>query len=756
MVRVGQFVRIADGSLGIGKVTGQTSDGLEVEYFDSISPTGRHGVTAGRSQVEPVQISLQQRCYWHDDRGWRVGRVVWQGESEYGVRPPDSDFDLRIPEAELYVRWSKPLHEPTEVLIAGGNESPYFHHCRQPFVASTVAQRAASHGMHAVLSAVIELHEHQLEVVRRVLEDPVQRYLLADEVGLGKTIEAGLIIRQYLLDHPYGHVVVITPPLLRRQWVSELREKFLIDDFQKAVISILSHDNPQSWAGGTRNGSGEFRLHSEAGLLVVDEVHNLAALAERAEDESSPYAALAQLATTVPRLLLLSATPLLNNEHTFLAMLHLLDPDIYPLDDVEGFRHRVRDRQALGTAFFTFRHDIPSFLLREKLKTLRDMFSEDDQLGLLLDRVEEASEDKRALREAVSAARIHISEAYRVHRRLLRTRRTDTVVARFPVCGRTHPRPFAAPEPGDCEAEDWVEDWRDYVRSRFSEGGGTQERAAARTSLVAFAERAVHPPLLRNAAAYRLRPDVGRAHKAELTAAQQDALRFLRIDDVERGILNRAAHLSASPLIVPSLRELLLGEQRLTVIFTTFTAHAKSIHDELAKYFGYSAVATHLLDGEPADVENGLDQFKDPTANCWILICDRSAEEGRNLQFADQAVHLDVPLSPNRLEQRIGRLDRYGHGPAIPTFWIEWPQSTITGAWARCLASGFGVFDQSIASLQFAIDRLLPQAFDALLDDGPLGLTKFVPTLPNRRTGRARCHRGFRSDGQAIDKSRRP
>ena len=88
--------------------------------------------------------------------------------------------------------------------------------------------------MHGVISSVIDLYNHQIEVVRRVLEDPKQRYLLADEVGLGKTIEAGIIIRQYLLDHPEGHVVVITPPLLRRQWMSELRQKFLIDDFDRA------------------------------------------------------------------------------------------------------------------------------------------------------------------------------------------------------------------------------------------------------------------------------------------------------------------------------------------------------------------------------------------------------------------------------------------------------------------------------------------------------------------------------------------
>ena len=313
-LRVGQFVRAAGQQLGVGKCLHVSGDEVEIEYFDSISTTGRHRATARRSQVKPVQVSPQRRCYWEDKTDWRVGRVVWQGDGHYGVRPPNSDVNLMVPEAELYVRWDKPIEDPTDVLVAHGNESPYFHLRRYPFVATTTRQRAASQGMHGVISSVIELYDHQVEVARRVLEDPKQRYLLADEVGLGKTIEAGIIIRQYLLDNPDGHVVVITPPLLRRQWVTELRQKFLIDDFDRAVVSVLSHDKPESWLEGARDGLGRFSWHSKAGLVVIDEAHHLAALADAGGDAGNRYAVLTALTAAVPRLLLLSATPLLNNE----------------------------------------------------------------------------------------------------------------------------------------------------------------------------------------------------------------------------------------------------------------------------------------------------------------------------------------------------------------------------------------------------------------------------------------------------------
>ena len=294
--RVGQFVRAAEGSNSASaSACMYPVTRVEIEYFDSISTTGRYRATARRSQVKPVQVSPQRRCYWEDKTGWRVGRVVWQGDGEYGVRPPNSDVDIMVPEEELYVRWDKPIDDPTDVLLARGNESPYFHLRRYPFLATTTRQRAASHGMHGVISSVIDLYDHQIEVARRVLEDPKQRYLLADEVGLGKTIEAGMIIRQYLLDHPEGHVVVITPPLLRRQWVSELRQKFLIDDFDRAVVSVLSHDEPESWLKGARDGLGRYSWHSKAGLVVVDEAHHLAALASAGGDAGNRYSVLAGL-----------------------------------------------------------------------------------------------------------------------------------------------------------------------------------------------------------------------------------------------------------------------------------------------------------------------------------------------------------------------------------------------------------------------------------------------------------------------------
>ena len=80
-----------------------------------------------------------------------------------------------------------------------------------------------------------------------VISDPVQRYLLADEVGLGKTIEAGLVIRQVLLDEPMSQIAIVAPNALRRQWRDELRSKFFVDDFPFATVKISSHETSDTW-----------------------------------------------------------------------------------------------------------------------------------------------------------------------------------------------------------------------------------------------------------------------------------------------------------------------------------------------------------------------------------------------------------------------------------------------------------------------------------------------------------------------------
>ena len=157
-------------------------------------------------------------------------------------------------------------------------------------------------------------------------------------MGLGKTVEAGLIIRQAVLDDPMNHsVVVLVPNVLVHQWREELTRRFGLKDYLGDSVLVTSQGESLA----------ELNKQLEhATMFVIDEAHHIAA--ETSARFSRLYDCLKDHATSIERLLLLSATPALHNETGFLRMLHLLDPLMYPLDDGDRFRDKIQNRQVLA------------------------------------------------------------------------------------------------------------------------------------------------------------------------------------------------------------------------------------------------------------------------------------------------------------------------------------------------------------------------------------------------------------------------
>jgi ATP-dependent helicase HepA len=399
---------------GLGKLVSVSGSLATVEYFHS-PVDDPVVVTLSTSSLRKVEVAPQTRAYWFDTtlHAWRVGRILDGEGDRFAVRFPNGDERL-LSAVDLQIRWDKPIVDPAPFLAQFLCETPLFADARSGFVRALMEQRGASLGMSALLSSGIEIEAHQVEVVRRVLQDPVQRYLLADEVGLGKTIEAGVLIRQYVIDDPDDHrVLVLVPPSLVAQWTHELRRRYFLpvdaSDGRVRVISTADLAAVETALPG-------------AGMLVLDEAHHLSA-------DQRLYKLVRQVAATVPRLLLLSATPVLRNERGFLEMLHLLDPLVYPLDDADAFRRRIQHRQSLAEAVAAL---IPENVLQLDafLDSLAERFANDpilvDRMATLR-RVAAAlpTEDDPELLQALAEVRAHLSEIYRLDHRILR-----------PSCGR--------------------------------------------------------------------------------------------------------------------------------------------------------------------------------------------------------------------------------------------------------------------------------------------------------------------------------
>ena len=693
-LQTGDLLVFPPNQLGPGKLVASVGDDLVLEYFDTPgqAPGDRSRVTVPRRGLRRFELESETRVFWESESGWRSGRIIESNEHR-DVYVRSRDWEGFVPEQRLYVRWNQPLSDPVGFAEGRQLESPMLADLRRPFLRAILRQRSAARGMRGALSSAIELHDHQLETAWRVLQDPIQRYLLADEVGLGKTIEAGMVLRQLLLEDPQLEVQLVLPPFLIGQWRRELETKFFIKDFPDAEFRFSRDDDPEAW--------------SPADLLIVDEAHNLAALATSADRAlAERYSKLASVATNTPRLLLLSATPALNNEPVFLQMLKLLDPAIYSQVTVDQLRTRLVARAGLGRTFLGLQPGLPRVLLRNRLAEIRTELSRDPEVQRLLDAASSAldSDNRAALASVIDDVRTHVGEVYRVHRRMLRTRRTSALERSYQVTGRQGPASLAINSGILAEVTRLLEAWRQEVLAAHED-----DPRALRQAGRAFAEAvslSFDPAELALWARSRRAATPGEG--AALDRLVQDLAFRSRSKDVARPIADALTH------------QVLPNEK--VVIFCPTPGLVTDLAKELTEYVDAALVFAHRRSDKPDEVEAAVRGFEEARGTA-LLVADSSAEEGRNFQFADLLVHVGVPASANRLEQRIGRCDRW----QLQDSTSKWrslqvvdsgPEETFAGTWNRILDDGFNVFASSIASLQFTVQTASDFTWQALLTDG--------------------------------------
>ncbi len=685
------FVRAIGGecaSLGIGKQVDQQGSFCSIEYFDS--PTSElviHKIDA--SLIERVTIAEQTRLY-HFDEGagvWEIGRLLDDhGDSQF-VQFPNGKSSLLSSDV-VFVRWTRPILDPTPLLANRINESPRFSDGRSAFIRSQMRQRDASMGMSSLLACAVELEAHQIEVVRRILQDPVQRYLLADEVGLGKTIEAGFLIRQCIIDAAQNCVVlVVVPAALVDQWRSELSRKFFLARSLDRNIHVVAFDDNERIR----------EILARATMLVIDEAHHLTE--STSGDAKRSYADIASAASTIDRVLLLSATPALHNERGFLEMLHLLDPSTYPLDGEAEFRRKVQGRQPVAEIVAGLTPD-NALYLDYTIDQLAELFPADDLLQEYATELRAVvatmpEEDDPSLVEAISRLHAHLSEVYRLDRRILRHRRRSIRGLTPERSGAESVRYRSSDRAAMTTA---IDDWR------FGEA--TALDAADREDL--WTDRVgVFWQVLDRASQY---PSSGTGMigiLAHQTGVIGDPSRF---ESINRCLERAGLFEDRADVLVEVIRPVLHAKAQCIIFCSdpkTADALAKRIEEKLK-----IVVDRH-------DPNSGAWKAFSNGADRPVLVCDRRAEEGLNLQGGKKVVvHYDIPFNPNRIEQRLGRADRYGSGEAVRSLVLVCEDDPLEMAWFSYLDTALKVFDRSVASLQYLIEQTVRDIARPLFTDG--------------------------------------
>jgi ATP-dependent helicase HepA len=702
-------------ALGLAKIVDLDKLECIVEYFDSPAKTPQKKVVPA-DHITKKQLGGNTRVYHLNGLTgtWLVGRVQYDDGESLEVRFPGS-VDCNLSYDEVFVRWKVPIEDPIEFLANVITETPMYAESRGQFLDSYIAQRRASWGIPALMSSIIELESHQIGVVRRVLNDASQRYLLADEVGLGKTIEAGVIIRQAVLDNPNHQIIVLAPKNLVPQWRQELIQRFSLRNYLDDSIFVL----PQHC-------SLEIESKLEcANMLVIDEAHHLAS--EHDDSLRRLYDLVAKASHKIERLLLLSATPILRNESGFLRMLHLLDPVVYDLNDEEAFRSKILHRQTLAEAVAALDPENVLFL-DSVLDNLLAILPDDRQLAKLTRSLQELlvgfpDESDPELHETIRILRAHLSETYRLHRRILRNRRKH-------VTGLTPERNGAklieVNESQVCRLESALEDWRICATTSSVLEGNERSIQELKdfywNSIEVLLE---HPERLKDLCQNRLNFIDSTPHTS-ISSFEQESELLRNISEVVDSEQWWSCRLDC---LLDLIKELLTSTAKV-VVFCGGKLVADIVFSKLKDVMRNSINRYKVPDKNDLEMDVNLDLpfLTDPLVK--VIVCDRASEEGINLQGGEKIViHFDLPIEPNRTEQRIGRVDRYGSGSSIKSFVIIDGSSRFQQTWFTLLNEGLCVFDRSISSLQYLADEKLQQLRTSLFVEGVEAMSLLAENL---------------------------
>jgi hypothetical protein len=537
----------------------------------------------------------------------------------------------------------------------------------------------------SLFDASVDLNPHQIEAAMFALRNPLREgVLLADEVGLGKTIEAALVICQYWAERR-RRLLVICPASLRKQWAQELHEKFAVPTTVVDAISLRKQSAGDMLSTMQRIVgkavvimSYQFAAKLEAELravswdvVVIDEAHKLRN-AHRAKNRTGQAL---KRALQGRKKLLLTATPLQNSLMELYGLSMLIDEHLF--GDETAFRKKfinsgsgqdeLRERLT-RFAKRTLRRDVLEYVKYTERKALTQPFNPTDDEQALYERISAflQNEDSYALPQQQR----HLTAL--ILRKLLAS--SSYAVAATLVTIRERLQGLLMADKTDDDGSQLVEQLivEDDLEQDYLEGDADAAEENTEDSVPAGNVRG---GAAKDANVARL---TIKAEIAELTAFI-DAAQTLKTDT------KALALLKALTLGFSKMAE--LGAPRKAIIFTESKRTQEYLHRFLCAngYAGklvlFSGTNNHeesiaiyqrwLDEYKDTDRVTGspqvdrrtalIDHFrKDDGTGAEIMIATEAAAEGVNLQFCALIINYDLPWNPQRVEQRIGRCHRYG------------------------------------------------------------------------------------------------
>ncbi|MDE1327378.1 RNA polymerase-associated protein RapA [Vibrio aestuarianus] len=640
-----RWISDTESDLGLGTVV--ALDARTVTLMFAASEENR---VYARSDAPVTRVTFNSGDVVESQEGWslKVEQVVEdQGLLTYlGTREDTGESGVAL--REIFLSHQIRFNKPQDKLFAGQIDRMDNFVLRYRALTNQYQQHKSP--MRGLCGMRAGLIPHQLYIAHEVGRRHAPRVLLADEVGLGKTIEAGMIIHQQVLSGRAERILIVVPETLQHQWLVEMMRRFnlhfSIFDEERCVEAFAEAHNPfdtQQYVlcslDFLRKSRQRFEqaMDAEWDLLVVDEAHHL----EWSQDKPSrAYQIVEGLAQNTPAVLLLTATPEQLGRESHFARLRLLDPDRFY--DYEAFVKEEEQYAPVAdsvTALFSGEK-----LQNEAKNQITELLSEQDVEPLF--RVIESNSDQDSKAAARQELIDNLMDRHGTGRVLFRN--TRAAIKGFPV-RNVHLMPMEIPT--------------QYTTSMRVAG-----MIGGKLSAEARAMKMLYPEEI-------------------FQEFEGDDASWWQFDSRVNWLIEKVKEKRSEKILVIASR----------------ASTALQLEQALREREGIRATVFHegmsILERDKAAA-----YFAQEEGGAQVLICSEIGSEGRNFQFANQLVMFDLPFNPDLLEQRIGRLDRIGQQRDIDIH-VPYLKGTSQAILARWFDEGLNAFAETCPTGRAVYDK---------------------------------------------------
>lgn len=576
----------------------------------------------------------------------------------------------------------------------------------------------------ALFNASVDLNPHQIEAALFALRSPLSKgVILADEVGLGKTIEAGLVLCQYWAERR-RRLLVVCPASIRKQWSLELEEKFNLPTFildKRSYNDLLKAGNSTPFEANaviicSINFASRMREELRSvnwDLAVIDEAHKLRG-AHRASNKMGQAIKWALADTTK---LLLTATPLQNSLIELYGLSTIIDEHIF--GEVSAFRSLYMGKDA----------DLDD--LRSRLKLLCKRTLRNDVLEYInyterkaITCPFRATNDEQKLYEAISAFLVR-DDTYSIP---MRQRQLTTLILRKLLASSSY---------AIAGTIDTMKSRLEALRDGLPEPESLAERVIAGEEIEddaideALLDDVPDEEELDDAEADDAEPEIDRQKlKAEIEELDRYATwaRSIGVDTKTRALLKalKIGFAEMAAMNPPAGRKaIIFTESRRTQNYLKSFLETNGYAGKIVVFNGTNsdpeskAIMNAWMEkntelgrasgSRDAVVRTALiEHFRD---NAEIMIATEAAAEGINLQFCSLVINYDLPWNPQRIEQRIGRCHRYGqeHDVVVINFLNERNEADrrvleLLAEKFQLFSGVFGASDEVLGTIESGVD----------------------------------------------------